>query len=349
MDVKRLLLLILVLLVVLGFLFRAQTAAEGKVVLLTTAVFPSPIEPLDWFTRAPVFEHVTFSGPAGAIEGNLFLPRPLIGSSGAHSERAIIIALGVKVPRSAVSQIDNFASSLARLGYVTLWPRRKAFIAGQAPMELPSTFVRSFVYLAHQHVVDPRYISYLGLSVGASTALVAASRPRISRRVHALVFFAGDYSLFDYIASLATGRDIYRGREVRWHPSSDAIQQVKRILQDENAPDLLRAFSTSNPRRARAILDSAPASERKRLLAFDPAAHIHGYHAATWILDDTGDAYVPYVESKKLKDALPSAQVRGWLLSDLFQHVLPSTGNLPHLLQGLLSFNAFAYSAFRYL
>src|SRR5581483_8804924 len=113
---RRLSLLILALLVVLGFLFRAQISAEGKVVLLTTAVFPLPIKPLDWFSRAPAVDHVTFSGPAGAISGDLFLPRSLIGSPGAHSEHAIILALGVKVPRSAVCQIDNFASSLARLG-----------------------------------------------------------------------------------------------------------------------------------------------------------------------------------------------------------------------------------------
>ena len=345
----RVFLIILAAILILGFLFRAQIEAETKVILLATEEFGSPLRPLDWLSHSPTYRRVTFEGPSGPIDADLYLPRPLIGTPATGSEHAIIIALGVRVPRSAVPQIRRFAASLARLGYVTLWPRRRAFVAGRSPTELPSTFVRAFTYLSAQKVVDRRAISFFGLSVGASTAVVAASNPQIDRQVHALIFFAGDYNLFQYLVSLATEKDSYRGHEVPWHPSPDAIRQVKQILIAEHAPAISRIFSATTPAQARHILNAAPASERQRLRAFDPAAHIRQYHAPTFILDDTGDQYVPYVESEKLKAALPPGQVRGWLLTDLFQHVLPQVGNLPHLVPGLLRFNAFAYSAFRYL
>ncbi|MGH2447483.1 MAG: hypothetical protein ACRDFS_02610 [Chloroflexota bacterium] len=347
---KRWVAVVLAVLLALGLVFRQQIATSAEVALLIAQVFPQvPVKPLGWVTRGPEHREVAFEGSDGRISADLWLPRPWIGKPATSSEPALIICQGVKIPAgSARSEFLDLGDALARLGFVVLFPRLQALGNGKISLERPATYVRSFSYLHHMRAVDGKRISYLGFSVGSSIALVAAAAPAIRARVHALIFFAGYYSLTDYVAGFANDEDLYQGRLVRWQPDPGAVRQVKHVVRSEGG-NLIRVFHARSNRSALHVLRSAGPKVQARLKRLDPAAHIRSYHAATFILDDYGDTFVPYVESEKLDRALPPGQVKAFLITDVFHHVSPGQGGLLALLGAFGSVFGFFYSALNFL
>lgn len=353
--VKRAAAVVVVILLILGLIFQNQVANGERTLVLIAQVFPQvPVKPLNWVTQAPRHESVSFGSREGPITADLWLPRPWFGA-GTHSESAIIIAQGVKVPHGSRSSFVALGQALARLGFVVLFPQSRAVATGgQTPaggLEEPSTYVRAFTYLERIPEVNPRRISFLGISVGSSIALVAASEPRIRRKIRALVFFAGYYNLVDYLVAISTKKDSYHGREVSWNPSTGsngAIRQTKKILIDKGGKRLLSIFRTSTPASAKSIIRRNPTLLRG-LQEYNPANHVRDFLAPTFILDDWGDRFVPYVESQKLEHALPPTQIKGFLLSRAFQHVSPGPGGLTRLAGGFLGIFGFIEQVLGYL
>lgn len=343
-------LLALVLLLVLAFLFRLQLLTGARATLFILDVFPQvPVKPLGWITRTPRYRHVSFPTSHGEVIADLFLPRPWFGSPAPHSEPAIIVAQGVKIPPGARSGFLHLGQTLARLGYVVLFPQLRTLATGHTGLEVPDTYVRSFAYLQGLREVDPHRISYAGFSVGSSVALVGAADPRINHQVHALIFFAGYYDIFDYLVSVATRHDPYQGQAVAWQPDPSAIKQTKAILKDKGATSLLRVFTTHRVAEAERVLHQANPADLRRMQRYNPAAHIHHYHAPTFILEDQHDTFVPYVESEKLAAALPRTQIKAMLLTNLFHHVMPGQGGLARLAGGFFSLYGFLYQALSFL
>lgn len=345
---KRRLGLVLLMLLVLGIVFRHPITVGAETTLFIAQVFPQvPVKPLDWITGTPDHRHVVFSSSRGPVLGDLFLPRPLLGGVEPHTEPALIIAQGVKVPPGSMSGFLGLAASLARLGYVVLFPRLRSLARGHAGLEEPDTYIRSFDYLKGMTVVNPHRISFLGISVGSSIALVAAANRQINHEVHGLVWFAGYYNVFTYLVGVATKADALHGHEVRWQPSTGslgAVQQTRQILKDKGAKSLLRIFHAHTVAGAENVLRQTRRRTIMRMQRYNPAAHIRSYLAPTFILDDTGDMFVPYVESEKLVQALPRSQVRSFLLSNAFQHVMPGPGGLPRLVGGFFGIFGFIYT-----
>ena len=340
--------LLLLLLVALTVAFRQPLTTNAKVILLISQEFPQiPIKPLDLVTNAPDHRRLVLSSPKGPIVADLYLPRPLLGA--AHAEPGIILAFGVKVPQSAKRDVLRLASALARLGYVTIWPRLRFLDEEHPGVEEPSTFLQAFAYLETFPAVDRRRISYFGVSVGSSIAFVAAADPHIARRVRSLIFFGGYFDIFDYLISLATGRDRAERREIAWRPSHDPVRQVKEILQRQGASSVLRIFQARTRSQARHLLAVANKKEVVALRRFSPSDHLQGFRARIFLLHDKSDDYVPYVESEKLDHALPHSIHRTILLSDLFQHVEPGGGNLQRAAGQYVNLYGFAFEAFDYL
>ena len=339
---------VLLLLLALTVIFRQPLATNAKVILLISQEFPQiPIKPLDLVTNAPDHRHLLLSSPHGPIVADLYLPRPLLGE--AHSEPALILAFGVKVPQSAKPDVLRLADALARLGYVTIWPRLRSLDQEHAGIEEPSTFLRAFAYLETLPAVNRERISYFGVSVGSSIAFVAASSPRIAREVRSVVFFGGYFDMFDYLISLATRRDRFEGHEIPWSPTSDALSQVKAILIRERAWSLRRIFQARTSSQVNRLIAAANKKEVVALRRFSPSDHLDGFRARIFILHDKSDKYVPYVESEKLYRALPGSIQKTILLSDLFKHVEPGGGDLAHAAGQYVKLYGFVYQAFDYL
>ena len=321
---RRVVLLLLVLAAVLG---AGRAEAHVKTILLVAQVMPQiPLKPLDGLTNPPAHSRVALPSAHGPIVVDLFQSVPRFGGVAAHSQPAVLLAMGVKISPHDRPIIVGFAQTLSRLGYVVLWPRLKALDDGVSLPENPATFIAGVRYLTQVPSVDRRRISIIGFSVGGSFALVAASDPRIAPDVHALVFFGGYYDISDYLVSLATHSSAFGTTHIIWQPDRQATGHVKELLRAEHATGLLSLFTARTVPQARAILRAASPRERAFLRAVNPADHLAQFHARLFILHDQGDPFVPYLESAKLYRATASRAGTRYLSTNLFRHTEPKAG-----------------------
>ncbi len=78
--------------------------------------------------------------------------------------------------------------------------------------------------------------------------------------------------------------------------------------------------------RAQELARRLPASALMRLDALSPRGVIDRLQAELFIIHDRGDAFVPYVESRRLRDALAEHEKTHFTEVSLFEHVEPRLG-----------------------
>lgn len=309
--------LFLVLLVVafVGVGFRSQITTYVKALLLISEEFPQiPVKPLGLVAEAPERQTIGIIN-GSSITADLFLPAK-------QPAPALILAMGVRTQEKDKPVILHFAATMARLGYVVLWPRLETLDRGLPSFEEPETFTESFKYLEKHKAVDSERISFIGFSVGSSIAMAAAQDPRIAERVHALVFFGGYYSAFDYIVSLASRTIILDGQEVSWSPAEGATGHLKEIFEQGNS-QAIKIFGAKSRGEAVELISTLPQDELLALRKLSPSENIQNLKARLFILHDKGDSYVPYAESRKLYESLSEKENVTFLLTNLFEHVQP--------------------------
>lgn len=311
---------VLALIVTALVAFRPSPALTAT--LFLAEVFPLvPAKPLSWVAPPPDHQQVVFASPNGPVVGDLFLPGSRLVDP--PPRPAVIIGTGVRLDREQDrAAIRQLAASLARLGYVALWPRLKTIDDNAWQFERPDTFVRAFQVLAARDDVDPERISLVGISLGASITLLAAADPAIADQVHAVVFLGGYFDLIDYILAIINEQAVHHGRIVAWRPGDDTRRQARELVQAEGVPLLLPYLEPEATLPSReALLALLSPDALARLTRLNPAAHIERIRAPLFILHDRHDEYVPFTESEKLAAALPPGTPRSVLISDAFDHV----------------------------
>ncbi len=338
MSRRQYLLLLLSVILLSGVIFQKQLATHLKIALFITEEFPQiPIKPLGLLSKPPTHQKVELDSQNGKIVGDLFTPV----DNGPKS--ALIVAMGVKTAEDDKPLILNFSDALARLGYVVFWPRQEVLDKGVSLPEEPGTFIKAFEYLEKLPEVDPKRISYVGFSVGSSTAFVAASDPEISNKVHGLVFFGGQFDLFEYLLSLASKTYEEDGARVSWDAAENARSQAKGLLKE--ATHTAKIFESSKIDKIQTILAGIPSGEAELLKRYSPKDHTGNFKAKIFILHDKSDTYVPYTESIRLNQALGDMN-QTFLLIDLFDHVQP---NRPINIGELAKLYGFLYKVLNFI
>jgi dienelactone hydrolase len=335
---------------VLLVLARRPLAAHVRAVLLLAQELPqSPIKPLGVLAAAPFHEGIELESAYGTIVADLFVPTSRFGANESTARPAVVLVMGIKVSDHHRPILIGFADTLARLGFVVLWPRLAVLDQGVALPEEPATVVAGIQHLTELPQVDRERISLLGFSVGASTAFVAASTPGIADDVHAIVFFGGYFDLLAYLLSLATGTMVVDGQPVSWQPEDDAVGHMRQILQAKDALGVLQAFDATTREQAEALLRSAPERELAELRRYSPAEHLDRLQARLFVLHDESDRFVPFVESVKLARAQATHGEQSFLLKRLFEHAQFKEGTSWHLLADLGSLYGFVHQVLVYL
>jgi acetyl esterase/lipase len=323
--------------------------AHIRTVLFLSQELPqSPIRPLHLFSRAPDHQQLHLESQHGRIVADLFVPTGFRAADSA-SLPGVVLAMGIKVADADRPLLMSFAETLARLGFVVVFPRLEVLDRGISLPEEPTTFVVGVRILQSVPQVDPDRISLLGISIGASTALVAASSPELADDVHAMIFFGGFYDVLDYLVSLASGTMLVDGEPVAWEPDPEAVGHMREILEAKGATHLLGAFNAQSRGEAEQVVRSAPEWELEELRRFSPSARIGGTDARLFVLHDRGDRFVPYVESLKLRDTLREENVEDFLLSNAFQHAQFKSGLSWEALTDLGALYGFVTNALGYL
>lgn len=361
MKKRKYLLLIFLIILIIVLIFHKQIGTHIKIILFITEEFPQiPIKPLGLITQKPQHNKIELQSINGRIVGDLFIPK------GSSKESAVILAMGVKTQEKDKSIVLHFAQTMARLGYVVFWPRLDSLDRGISLPEEPETFIEAFKYLEGNPSthsintqgrtewnrsttslrVDKSRITFVGFSVGSSTAFVAISDPKIQDKVHSLVFFGGYFDVFDYLLALATKTITDDGSVIPWEPDKDALNHAKSLLEAKGAKEVLKIFEATSSSQAAQILKDAPEGEINGLKRFSPNQNLDQFKAKIFILHEKSDSLVPYVESVKLNQALLQKKDKVFLLVNLFEHVQP---NRPINLGELVKLYGFLYKVFSQL
>jgi acetyl esterase/lipase len=344
---------LLAALAVLGILAGGLFGTHyGRLAFTSAAFLPDlmvdlPTRPVTWFTSDPIRERVTLR-----YAGDKSMPadvyRPPHGQHG-----AIVFVMGAPPLEPDDSRLVRLADSTARAGYVMLIPfspdLENEFIA----REEPDAYVAAFEYLREQSFVDPERIGFIGVSVGGSLALIAADDPRISADVDFLVAFGAYYDALETLAAVTTGVIHYDDHTESWDPRRHTeevmAEQLIDRLPDSGDRDLLwRVFidlesvssselatltptgrhaydflSNRDPARVPELIDQLPAAFLDDMRALSPSMHLDDLEAETFILHDRSDRYIPYVESRRLRDRLMGHVKLHYTELTVFEHVEP--------------------------
>lgn len=330
MKIFLLLITTAVIIIFLG-LFKPLISA-AKVGLLVAQEFPQiPLKPLHHITQKPKIEKVQFGEQK--IVADLFIPQ------NPNKKPGIIVAMGVKTSDKDRPTLLGFCDTLARLGYVVLWPRLEDLENDVVKFEEPQTFVAAFEFLEKKDNVDKNRISFLGFSVGSSLSLVAAENKTINDKVRSIVFFGGYYSILDYLSSLSTKEIVLDKKTIKWEPAESAVDHAQEILKKEDLT--LDLFNNKSP------LDP---NLTKRLFRFSPDENIDSLKAKIFILHEKSDTFVPYTESIKLKNALEEkGPTIVYHQANLFEHVQPKKGISYEIIKEFLGLFGFLHNVFIYL
>lgn len=327
---KKLRFLIFVLLVLL-VVFQKPLNAHTSALMLLSQEFPQiRIKPLHSLVRPPkhkVFEFKNLND--SGVVADIFYPSANSGQVPAKTFPAVILAMGVKTADKDKPVILGFADTLARLGYIVIWPRLEILDRGLSSLEEPETFISSYQYLEKDKKVAKNRISLVGFSGGASIALVAAESPLISEKLNNLVFFGGYYDIFDYLTSLETKSSSFESQKIPWEPAEGTVNHIREIL----------AYRGIDSKRDKFLLEKV-----------NPSKDINNFRAKIFILHEKSDSYVPYFESEKLNRALERKVEKTYLLVNLFEHVQVGKGKISgEMLGELLKLYLFTVKAFENL
>jgi dienelactone hydrolase len=346
-----------------------RTVAKAAVFFLK--VFPMlPSRPVDWLTKPPLIEKVSYPTRFGQAEGDLYRP----SAPGPHP--GIVVCLGVVPFDVDHPQVPILGKALARAGFVALlyWsPAMRDFRLD--PEDVENTCL-AYHWLIEQPYVDSARSGLLGTCVGGSFALMAAASTLIRDRVAFLAAYAPYSSMWTLTRDIASGtRSSGDGREPwRVDPLTRKvfIHSLTALLEPGEAEQLRSAFVTErgdldgcglsadgravyslltaqDEDDAETALHRLPQIIQERLAALSPMEYLKDLHAPLIVLlHDRGDEVIPVGESRRLRSAL--AQHAGVQYTEMqFHHLDPVKGKLPvfRLVRELGKFFRAVYPIFR--
>lgn len=314
--------------------------------LFLTQVFPLPFKPQGWFTQAPKIEVIEFFSGSQKVIGKIYRPPDN------KTHPAVITAMAVRTSEGDKPILTNFAQSLARMGFVVLAADSEDLEKEKIKIQGKEVFISTFEYLSASPHVEKGKISFIGFSVGSSVAIKAAQDPQIAERVQSLIFFGGYFDLVDYLSSLVTKTAVYKDQEFPWQPHEHVLNRFKEIMAsfapsgeqefllqvlkegEEVNPEvkadlssegkfILKLFEVKNRQEFTSLWPEAPEKILQEVNNFSPAVDLKNLKTQLFILHDRGDRNVPFVESRKLNEALPQSLKQNYLEVSLFEHVKP--------------------------
>lgn len=318
-------------------------------------------KPLDAFSQEPTRTSVPYRAREGGAEpdlAELWLPA---WASADRPAGAMLLVFGVNNLGRNHPAIVRVADGLARTGVAVLVPDSRTLLEGRLEIGEIDGVVRAFQLLAARPEVDRERLGIVGFSVGGSLALLAAGDPRISGQVRWVNAFGAFADAATYLASVSAHAYADGDRAVDWRPTSLALDvYVNFVLSqvadtDDRArleaafarpiragekpaadPALRRALESPAGRavhdlftaRTLAAADAAIARLPSRSLRFidaiSPVRHVGELEADVYLMHETQDHHVPFVESRELASVYGQAgRMRAHTEFRLFDHVQP--------------------------
>ena len=347
------LLVVTAILLTLVIVLTPQGKAGFHTALFVLETLESPIKPQSWFTGDSLRQEVHYQTANGAAVADVY--RLTDGKPRA----AVLLSLGANEAGRDDTSVVNLGHALARAGFVVMFHWSPDIgLHANIDSDEPEKLVQAFQYLEGRDYVDGKRVGLGGFCIGASLALVAASDPRISDRVHFINAFGPFFDAESLLLQVASREVVYEGESTRWEPDSLTLRVLANELietldnsydadiltghylngqaatQDELAglsvsgrtvSDLLEGAELSE---AESLYSSLPASFRKDLANISPSNHVGGLRARLLVMHGRYDQAVPVVESRRLVEATEDRIDVRYTEFLAFEHVRPGTGGL---------------------
>ena len=284
---------------------------------------------------------------------------------------AIVLVNGVVPEGRGYQPLVDFASGLARTGFVVLVPDALDYGNYRVFPEDIGALVRGFQVLQSRPSVDPTRVGFIGFSMGGSLAMVAAADPEIADDVALIATIGAYYSLDAMLRAVTTSTVKVDGGFLPYQPDSYVWLVTRNTLlsaipderdqealfhlfametpdpdpetlpaydPDELGPPARRVFDlfiNRDPQAVHTLMDRVRTEMPGVLESISPDAHIDRLRAPAALLHDRGDLYVPAQESLRIYDQLGGEPRVQLAVLDVIQHAQLSAPDLsPPVLLG---------------
>jgi len=327
--------------------------AVSRAFVFFIKVFPMlPSRLIDWVTKEPVIEKVSYPSRTGRVVGEIYRPP----GDGPHP--AMVVCLGVVPFGVEHPQVPVLGRALARAGFAGLlyWsPTMRDFRLEPDDID---NIALAYDWLINQPFVEATRSGLLGTCVGGSFAIMASATTLIRDRVAFVSAYAPFASMWTFARDIASASIMNGETREPWKVDQLTrkvfVQSMTAWLQPAEA-DTLRGFATDgstalelaelseegqavyallaqpDPGAAEIALQRLPEVMQEKLTALSPLTYIHDLHPPLFIhLHDIGDQVIPVGESRRLQAALKDRS--GIHYTEMnFSHLDPVKGKLPFL------------------
>jgi dienelactone hydrolase len=206
--------LLLVASLVPALVYRSWIDAQTDAFVVLATTIDTPV--LTWIaeaaTDAPQTEEVGIAGQEAT------LVRPGDGDRWP----AVVFVNGATDLGHLHPDVQRLARGLARARFLVVVPELPGLRHGEITLRTLDTLVQIAQTTASRDDVDERRVGFVGVSVGASLALVAAEDNALSSRISAVAGIA-PYAQLKEVARLATTGYIRRGGRLRPYDADDFV------------------------------------------------------------------------------------------------------------------------------
>jgi pimeloyl-ACP methyl ester carboxylesterase len=328
------------------------TEARAVAVLSVTAKIPVLAWTVRVFTNTP---KVTTNRPVAGVPTSVYRP------GGGSEWPAIVFVNGVTARGRFHPDVERLAQGLARVGFLVFVPDPPGLREGEITRKtLAGTIAVVKTVVARPDVRGGR-VALVGVSNGATLALLAAEVPSLASRIRVIAGIAPYTDLTGMIRLATTGSFLENGRLARYSakpflglviarslfaalpPSRDRDEILARLLRfGENAPHplayfrelhpaeltpsvrpLVRLLANRDPRRFDRLYAALSPSMRSGIKSLSPIHEADRLRAPVYIASAPHDKYFPLYETRELARIATHTQVSLTVTSTL-HHAIPS-------------------------
>ena len=309
-------------------------------VLIAPDLFGSPVSVLGAIGEEPVREEVWLDVPEGRglLVADVYRPK----DGDAHGAMVISVGAAPRIrDHPGVVRLSTAAARAGMVVMIPqLYYPFQENVLPEDVQGLVAAFgtnveeiIASHRWLREQEYTDPDRVGIFGASAGAGIALVSASDPRIRQDVDFFVSLGTYYDLVDLVSAITTESIQYNGSTEPWEPWLKSVRVlynsvISYLPREEDREILTRVFVDEDQGaralvgrlspRARSIYDALQDKDTDRILAFwgevspqdvsvlrevSPSSAVSALDTELFIMHDRSDPFIPYVESRRLRDA----------------------------------------------
>lgn len=359
-------------LVATGLAERRWVAAQADAAIVLAVTLDAPV--LRPLANAVTGEPVERDGPIAGTPALLVRPR------GEGPWPAVVFVNGATRHGRRHPTVRRLAHGLARAGFLTVVPDPPGLSRGAITprtADAVDAVVRAAAALPDAR---PHEVALVGVSVGASLALLAAAEPETSAAVSVVAGLAPYADLREVIMLATTGHHRRHGRFVAYDtapflqlvigrslaaalpPGDDRRRLVDHFASvpwESDAPlaalrrsppaglggageALVRLLLNQDPERFDVLYEALPPELREGVRRLSPLGGAGRVRARVELASARADRYFPLDESEALTAAVPDARLT---VTDILRHAVPDPS--PRGLADILRLDAFAARVLR--